>query len=262
MSRATEGFSATMSCMDGRPGVYARVPPAAPWAPIGLWWWWTFPVPGVPFGPVTVVRPVWRTFLPRFLGNAAVHVRAGGLAVVRHPGAWSLLVPCDPEGAIPELAAWALLDVGVRGFDRVTEGPAEGLLEARLPRALQPTASDRCERDSTAPGSTVAMDLDCRACAWCCRSNRVVLEDEDIARWTDAGRDDLGSSRYVRRVRGGRRLRVLPGGDCVHLGGNDCGIYALRPDNCRAFPAGSEGCLGARAEAGLDVSPTGSPARS
>ena len=51
----------------------------------------------------------------------------------------------------------------------------------------------------------------------------------------------------MRPSRGRRVLRVVRG-DCVHLAGNDCVIYELRPDNCRAFPAGSEGCLGARAE--------------
>lgn len=193
------------------------------------------------------MRPVWRTYDPRYEDNAVAHVRAGGHAVMRQEPRWWLLLPSD-DGVIPELTAWAMLDLGVAGFDEVESGPAAGLLRVALPRRLREHVMDWCERDAVYATSTVAEALDCRACAMCCRKNRVLLDADDEARWAAEGRAELSGAGYVRASRGKRRLRVLPGGDCVHLRGNDCGIYALRPDNCRAFPAGSEGCLGARAE--------------
>ena len=193
-----------------------------------------------------VLRPVWRTYDPRFEANAIAHVRAGGHAVLRGAARWWLLLPSD-EGMIPELTAWAMLDLGVGGFDEVESGPAAGLLRVRLPKRLREHVMDWCERDGGHATSLVSEALDCRACAMCCRKNRVQLEPEDEARWGDEGRAELSGEAYVRESRGRRVLRVLSG-DCVHLRGNDCGIYALRPDNCRAFPAGSEGCLSARAE--------------
>jgi uncharacterized protein len=196
-----------------------------------------------------VLRPVWRTYDPRFEANAVAHVRAGGHAVLRAEPRWWLLLPSD-EGMIPELTAWAMLDLGVARFEEVEAGPAAGLLRVSLPKRLRDHVMDWCERDAVHERSLVTEALDCRECAMCCRRNRVLLEPEDEARWAAEGRADLSAPAFVRAVRGRRALRVLRG-DCVHLVGNDCGIYALRPDNCRAFPAGSEGCLGARAEAGV-----------
>ena len=196
-----------------------------------------------------VLRPVWRTYDPRFEVNAIAHVRGGGHAVLRSEPRWWLMLPSE-EGMIPELTAWAMLDRGVTGFDEIETGPAAGLLRVKLPKRLREHVLDWCERDSEHATSTVAEALDCRACAMCCRKNRVLLEPEDEARWTDGGRAELSTEAFVKTSRGRRVLRVLRGGDCVHLRGNDCGIYDLRPDNCRAFPAGSEGCLSARAEQG------------
>ena len=103
-----------------------------------------------------------------------------------------------------------------------------------------------CERDSALPESMTLETLDCRACGACCRDNDVLLGKDDFARWRAAGRSDLEAPEFLRARK--RKLRVLPSGDCVHLRGNDCGIYEVRPDNCRAFPAGSECCLFARDE--------------
>lgn len=194
-----------------------------------------------------VMRPVWRTYDPRFEANAIGHVRAGGHAVIRAEPRWWLLLPSD-EGMIPELTAWAMLDLGVRGFDEVASGPAAGLLRVMLPKRLREHVMDWCERDAQYQTSMVAESLDCQQCAMCCRKNRVLLEPEDEERWTSAGRPELSTLAHVRESQGRRLLRVMRGGDCVHLSGNECSIYELRPDNCRAFPAGSEGCLSARAE--------------
>lgn len=199
-------------------------------------------------------RPVWRTYDAQWALNAAAHVRAGGHAVMRaRGGPWWMVLPCDDDGMLPELSAWALLDLGVAEFSVVPSGPFEGRVSATLTPRQRRIVEAWCDRDATQGESTVEVALDCMACAMCCRHNRVELEEpDDLARWTAAGRDDLAGSAFVRR-RGGRRyLRLAPSGDCVHLVGNACGVYALRPNNCRAFPMGSEGCLSARAEAGLD----------
>ncbi len=193
-----------------------------------------------------VRRPVVRSFQPAWLARAAAHVRRGGHAVV-YGRSWTLLMPCDADGDMPELSAWALLDIGVERSSVVREGPAKGLRRARVPADMRDIVTGWIERDSVEPESTTDVTLDCRACGHCCRRNDVVLDKDDFARWRAAGRDDLESGAFLRARK--KKLKVLPNGDCVHLRGNDCGIYELRPDNCRAFPAGSECCLFARDEA-------------
>jgi hypothetical protein len=196
-----------------------------------------------------VRRPVVRSYLPTYLGNAAKHVRAGGHAIVREPKGWYLLLPCDDDGDLRELSMWALLDIGLQRALRVRKGAAKGLRKVRVPPDMREVVEGWAERDCAERESTVVMSLDCRACGACCRDNDVLLEPEDFARWRAANRRDLEQARFLRARK--RKLRVLPNGDCVHLRGNDCGIYEVRPDNCRAFPAGSECCLFARADGGI-----------
>lgn len=200
-----------------------------------------------------VQRPVWRTYSPKFLAAAAAHARAGGHAVITQRGGWWLLLPADAEGDMPELTAWALMDLRKTALEIMLEGDAEGLVRVEVSPSRRDQVKDWCERDAVHPTSTVAIDYDCRQCAMCCRENRVVLEDEDFARWHEAGRDDLASPALIRTVRGKKLLRLLKGGDCMQLRGNDCGIYEVRPFNCRVFPMGCEGCLSARVEAGLPL---------
>lgn len=193
-------------------------------------------------------RPVWRSFDPRWVGNAAAHARAGGLAVVTARAAFALVAP-GPEGELAELAVWALLDLRAGDLEPVDAGEAEGLLRVRLTPGQRAQCLAWAERDAALPGHTVGVDFACLDCAMCCRNNRVVLEDEDFARWAAA--EPAVSPGRVHTRRGVRTLAVLKNGDCQHLRGNRCDIYAQRPNNCRAFPMGSEGCLAAREEAGL-----------
>lgn len=162
------------------------------------------------------------------------------MAWVRDGG--RVLVPCDEDGLVPELPLWALLDLGLRPL---TE-EAPGVRAMALAPRLRGRVRGWCARDAATPGAFLSEALDCLSCAACCRRNRVLLTREDLARWREAGRAELLGEAYVTGRR--RRLRVLSNGDCVHLTGNTCREYALRPDNCRAFPAGSEGCLAAREE--------------
>jgi Fe-S-cluster containining protein len=178
-------------------------------------------------------------------------VRAGGHAAITHEGGGvDLLVGVDARGKITELGRWALLSIEIARWRRVKGGPAKGLATARLSPRYQGAVLDWCARDSMHEGPTRVLSLDCMDCAACCHDANVVLDEEDLGRWRDAGRADLTGRGYVRRARDGKvTLRFAATGRCQHLGDNLlCGIYALRPDNCRAFVIGSEACLAAREE--------------
>jgi Fe-S-cluster containining protein len=106
---------------------------------------------------------------------------------------------------------------------------------------------DRVTRDSIHPGATRTMHLDCLECAACCRANKVILEDHDVERFKAGGRPELARPPYTRKDGDRLVLRLLKSRLCRHLqGDNKCGIYALRPDSCSTFPAGSECCLFSR----------------
>ncbi len=198
-------------------------------------------------------RPVWRSYDPRWVANAVAHAKAGGHALVREaPRCWVLL-PGGDDGSVPELTAWALMDARLGALSTVKGGPAAGMLRVTVPLAARGLVEGWCERDAGVATSTSPVDFDCRACAMCCRRNLALVDDDDVEAWRAAGRGELAGEGFLREVRGRRALRVLRGGDCVHLRGNDCGIYELRPANCAAFPMGSEGCLSSREEAGLDL---------
>jgi Fe-S-cluster containining protein len=132
----------------------------------------------------------------------------------------------------------------------VKEGPALGLAWARASRRYVRAVLDWCERDSVHEGATREVTFDCVTCAACCHDADVLLSKEDLARWKAAGRQDLAGRSYVKRARDGKvTLRFAESGRCQHLlADRRCGIYELRPDNCRAFVVGSEACLSARDE--------------
>ena len=196
-----------------------------------------------------VDRPVWRSFRPRFIARAADHVRAGGSAAVMEvEGRIEMLLGVDAKGKLTELGLWSLLALEQRRFRRVKEGPAKGLATARVGRDFEEVVRGFCHRDAIHPGPTRRLRLDCLACAACCHESNVVLEEDDLARFRAAGRVDLTKSPFVRRARDGKvTLRFAKDGRCQHLASdNKCGIYAIRPFNCRVFPVGSEACLAAR----------------
>jgi hypothetical protein len=201
-----------------------------------------------PRHPRTVVRPVWRSFRPQFLVQAARHVRAGGFAAVFFAnGEIKLLLPRGRDGALSEMALWALLSIDVRRWGSARSGPARRLAAVRVQQRHRDIIGEWCKRDSAEPHSTRTMELDCLSCGACCRDNRVLLERPDLARWR-AERPDLLNRAYIRRSNGTVLLR-LEQGACVHLGrGNRCNIYPLRPGNCSEFPVGAEPCLAARLE--------------
>jgi len=210
-------------------------------------------------GKERVVRPIVRSFARGFEREAAIHVRAGGHAVV-----WDSALkkqttsktrrcrfvfqkPTRP--VVNDMGYWAILDMDMDRWSTLTAGPLRGLSFVRIPQDCLNIVDDRIVRDSIHPGSTRAMDLDCLECAACCRANKVILEDHDIERFERGGRPELARPPYVRKDGDRLVLRLLASRDCRHLqGDNKCGIYELRPDSCSTFPAGSECCLYSREE--------------
>jgi len=202
--------------------------------------------------PVSLVRrPIWRRYSPRFVANAAAHVRAGGFAAIVGEGPRiTLLLPREASGKLTTFALWSLLVIDARRARIVREGVASGLGEARVKRGYEHAVLDWCDRDSLLAGPTRLMRLNCIACTACCSDNDVVVEAKDRLRWKAAETSNLEAPELVRRGRDGRlHLRLRDDGRCMHLEDDGrCSIYALRPQNCAAFPAGSEACLLAREE--------------
>jgi hypothetical protein len=197
-----------------------------------------------------VHRPVVRSFDARFTREAAAHVRAGGHAVVwRSPRRATLVVPRPKEGDEEDLGFWSILDLGKWSYDVPRSGAFRGMASLPVPRDCIDIVRRRAERDSILPGPKHAVRLDCLACGACCVANEVVLEKKDVARFIRAGRAELTKPPYARRKDGKTVLVLQKNKRCKHLGrDNKCAIYALRPDACSTFPAGSECCLYSREE--------------
>ena len=195
-----------------------------------------------------VVRPVVRSFQTTYAKEAAAHVKRGGHALVWEGASKVRMVFRAPVGdEEKDFGYWSLLDLGVHKWTKDVRGPLRGLAVAKIARDSVDLVRARAERDSIHPRSTRVMQLDCETCAACCRDNKVVLEPEDFDRFRDGGRPELGKPPYTRKDGKKVVLRLLRSRDCKHLQSDKrCGIYALRPDSCRVFPAGSESCLHSR----------------
>ncbi len=197
-----------------------------------------------------VKRPVVRSYALPYLPRAADWVRAGGHAVVWIAPRKARLVFARPrKGDEHDLGWWSVLDLGRSRYRIAKTGPFEGMAFIRVPHDCYSIIRERVERDSIHPDPTRTLELDCLACAACCKANSVELEDRDVERFEKAGRGELARPPYARRRDGRLVLRLAPDKRCQHLGAdNRCGIYAIRPDACSTFPAGSECCLSSREE--------------
>lgn len=196
-----------------------------------------------------VNRPVWRRFEERFLARAAAWVRSGGHAVVAGTdGSLRLLLGVDAGGRITKAALWSILALDQERRSKVKDGPAKGLVLAKVePHAID-SAIDWCERDSIHPRPTRKIELSCLDCAACCHDANVILYESDLERFRRGGRPELTTKTYVRRAHDGKiTLRFLKDGRCQNLApDNKCYVYDVRPHNCRVFPVGTEACLAAR----------------
>jgi len=80
----------------------------------------------------------------------------------------------------------------------------------------------------------------CLRCNSCCGGapGYVWVEEDEIvriARFLGIPVPDF-TRRYCRKVWWRISLKELPGGDCVFLTADGCGIYPVRPMQCRTFP--------------------------
>jgi uncharacterized protein len=198
-----------------------------------------------------VRRPLWKAFQETSLPRAAAFARAGGHAVVwaadQPPSAW-LLMPSTKD-RLSELSRWALVLLGRSTFGRVRRAPARGLALIRVPRRFESRVAAWCHRDSQWRGATRAIALECTTCGACCHHCHPAVLGSDLARWRKAGRLDLANRRNTSQYHGHRVIRLRPVDQaCLHLDGQQCSIYAIRPYACRVFPPGCESCLMARRE--------------
>jgi hypothetical protein len=198
-----------------------------------------------------VTRPVVRSFHERFIREAARYVRAGGHAIVwtAAPKERATLVFRKPVHDDSDLGFWAVMDLGKQRYRVEDQGALAGLATFKVPRDCEDIVRHWVERDSVFEGPTRTMVLDCLTCGACCRDNKVILEDEDLARFAQAGRAELARRPYARKDDGRVILTLRRDKDCKHLAAdNKCGIYDIRPNACSTFPMGSECCLFAREE--------------
>ena len=83
--------------------------------------------------------------------------------------------------------------------------------------------------------------IDCRACANCCRVTTTQVTERDVKRLAAFLRrpvQDVVAEFTVESTDEGLILRRTDDGTgpCVFLDGNDCTVYDARPDTCQRFP--------------------------
>ncbi|NJD19361.1 MAG: YkgJ family cysteine cluster protein [Gemmatimonadetes bacterium] len=205
-------------------------------------------------GVALVRRPVVRSFAADSAREAAAHARAGGHSIYWFaPSRPLLVVPRVCASDPGDLGLWSMLDLRRFRYRDETEGPFAGLSLTIVPRARLHRVRLRIRRDATLQPPTQEMALDCVACGACCHGSHVTLDARDVARFVSAGRPELARWPHARRCDGELVLTSRRGRRCRHLEGTRCGIYPIRPEACREFPAGSENCIAARAERGISV---------
>ena len=97
---------------------------------------------------------------------------------------------------------------------------------------------DHSERRMRRIAEEIEGQIDCTACANCCRVATVRISDRDIdrlARHFSMTRAEFLSEYTGESEEEGRILRRNEAG-CLFLEGNDCTVYGARPDICSRFP--------------------------
>ena len=87
-------------------------------------------------------------------------------------------------------------------------------------------------------GEEIEAQIDCTACANCCRVTEVPLIGRDIeklAGFLGVARDELLRD-YTQRGEDGDLILKRTETGCVFLQGNLCSVYEARPQNCANFP--------------------------
>jgi Fe-S-cluster containining protein len=81
--------------------------------------------------------------------------------------------------------------------------------------------------------------IDCMACANCCKVATVTMSERDVARLAKFLRTTparLKSDYMVESADEGWILRRSEDSGCVFLDGRECTVYEARPDTCQRFP--------------------------
>ena len=94
------------------------------------------------------------------------------------------------------------------------------------------------ERQFRRAAEEVHAEIDCRACAECCRVTEVQLAGRDVehlARYLGIAEKKFVEEYTALDDAGALILRRTEAG-CVFLQGNDCSVYEARPGNCERFP--------------------------
>jgi Fe-S-cluster containining protein len=85
----------------------------------------------------------------------------------------------------------------------------------------------------------IQAQIDCTACANCCKTSTTEISDRDIdrlARYLRISREQFLADYTMRDEEGDLSLKFTPESGCVFLEGNLCSVYEARPDNCQRYP--------------------------
>ena len=85
----------------------------------------------------------------------------------------------------------------------------------------------------------VEEQIDCTACANCCKVATAKVSERDVerlARHLRISRERFVKDYTVESEEEGRILRRSDEAGCVFLDGRECTVYEARPDTCRRFP--------------------------
>jgi Fe-S-cluster containining protein len=94
------------------------------------------------------------------------------------------------------------------------------------------------ERQFRKAAQEIEAQIDCRACAECCRVGDVPIVERDaekLARYLGISGKEFVEKYTALDEDGGPILKREKTG-CVFLSGNDCTVYEARPGNCERFP--------------------------
>ncbi|HKE21782.1 MAG TPA: YkgJ family cysteine cluster protein [Bryobacteraceae bacterium] len=85
----------------------------------------------------------------------------------------------------------------------------------------------------------IQTQIDCTACANCCKTSTTEISDRDIerlARHLRISREQFLADYTMPDDEGALSLKFTPQTGCVFLDGNLCSVYDARPDICQRYP--------------------------
>jgi uncharacterized protein len=94
------------------------------------------------------------------------------------------------------------------------------------------------ERQFRRAAQEIQDQIDCRACAECCRVTEVELSERDIAhlaKFLRLSEKDF-REQYMMTGEDGNQILKRTAAGCVFLDGNECTVYEARPADCERFP--------------------------